>query len=304
MASKSFDLEQIKKKTADLSKSWQKKLGYLSEQVSRSGMEGASHWLKSHHQIDELNAAIDELLEASNSESFKLIQVDTTLNSFVIPEEDQGQADWYRAASNLIDGFEKSLIEDQEFDAKKLTALLNELKFISEADDFHHRYKIQSIQQKVTKVYQTLLQALTEYKTLQREKLDAQKEQDKLKAAQIEADKAAAEAKKAMMETVKIKEKRLAIIEEKKRKLAEKELLESQNRHEIEQSEMLAKQAEIERQSKLQDAYIDLQLEEKINNWQAIEIAELLQKKADSSALSDEIQSKISAVIAALSHDD
>ena len=300
MVSKSFDIDKIKKKTAEISKNWQKKMNYLSESMSRSGMEGATHWLKSHHQIDDLKSALEDLVTASEQDDFKLIQVETTLSSFILPEEDLGQAEWYRTASNLLDDFQKTLIEQHKFDKQKITAVLNELKFISQADEFHQRYQIQLIQQKVTQVYQELTKALTDFKSGEKEKLNTQKEQDKLKAAQIEADKAKAEAKKVMLESVKIKEKRLAIIEEKKRKLAERELLEAQNKHELENSELLAKQAETERQAKLQDAYIDLQLEEKINSWSVSHVTSLLQQKVEQSEVDEKLKAKISSLAAEL----
>lgn len=304
MVSKSFDLDEIKKKTAEFSKTWQKKLNYLSDSVSRSGMEGATHWLKSHHQIDELKAAIKDLLEASQEESFQLLQVETTLKSFVLPEEDLGQAEWYRTASSLISQFEKKLVEEGIFDKKLITSALKELKFISEASDFHHRYELQPIQHKVNQVYQTLQKALTDYKANEKEKLKYQAEQDKLKAKELDTKKSQAEAKKAMMENVKIKEKRLAIIEEKKRRVAEKEMLEAEQKHEMEKTELMAKQAETERQAKLQDAYVDLQLEEKIKGWSVTEILEILNNKLETATLDSELHSKLTEVIEQLQADE
>ncbi|TQV72287.1 hypothetical protein FLL45_18895 [Aliikangiella marina] len=297
MVSKSFDLDEIKKRTAELSKTWQKKLNYLSESVSRSGMEGASHWLKSHHQIDDLKDALEDLLKASESEEFKLAQVETTFSSFVIPEEDMGQADWYRAASIQLEQFEKSLLEKKTFDKKQITSLINELKYISEANEFHERYQLQSIQAKVKNVYQNLVDALNEFKKIEREKFQQQKEQDKIQAARLQTEKAQAEAKKATMESVKIKEKRLAIIEEKKRLLAEKEKMELEGKQEIEMAEVKAKEAEHQRQAKLQDAYVDLQLEERMNSWSVAEVADILRRKASESGLSEEVQTKVNALI-------
>lgn len=297
MVSKPLDLDEIKKKTAELSKTWQKKINYLSESVSRSGMDGASHWLKSHHQIDELKEALEDLVKASESDEFRLAQVETTFSSFVIPEEDMGQADWYRAASVQLDQFEKLLVEKDRLDKKLLTTLINELKYISEANEFHERYQLQSIQKKVKKVYQSLIDALKEYKTAEREKIQHQKEQDKIAAARLQTEKAQAEAKKATMENMKIKEKRLAIIEEKKRLLAAKEKMEIEKKQEVELAEVKAKEAEHQRQAKLQDAYVDLQLEERVGNWSISDVTKILQKKASDAELSEDIQSKLNALI-------
>ncbi len=301
--SKSFDIDVFKKNTRDFIQTWQKKFGHLSESVSRSGIEGATHWLKSHHQLEELKDAIEDLLVASHEEDFRLAQVETTLNSFILPEEDQGQAEWYKTADNLLTSFEKKLIEEEIFDKQLLASTLNELKFISQADDFHQRYQMLSIQQKVTQLYKELQQALIDFKEIEKNKMSTQHEQEKLKIAELENQKAQAEAKKVMMENMKIKEKRLAIIEEKKRKQAEKELLESQGKIELEQSELNAKNAEIERQSKLQDAYVDLQIEEKINNWSIDQVTALLQQKLENTGISSELNYKLTGIIEELNNE-
>lgn len=293
MTKKSFDFEKLKQQTHDFSKAWQKKLVYLSDSVSRSGKEGVSIWLKSHHQIEELTAAIEELVLASEEDDFSLLQVDTTLSSFVIPEEDRDQAEWYKTAHNYLKSFEKKLIESKEFDLKLLEAGLNELKFISQSDDFHRLYRIQPIQEKVTKVYQDLQQAIADYKALEKEKLSLQKENNTLESEKLQAKKAEAEAKKAMMENIKIKEKRIAIIEDKKRKIAEKELLEAQGIQRQKDAEIEAKKAEHQRQEKLQEAYVDLQLEEKISQWGVEELINKVFAKLEDSEINAEQKNKI-----------
>ena len=137
---------QFKKRLAEFIDNWQKKFAYLSDCLSRSGMEGVSHWLKSHHQIDALEDAVNELNNVSKSEDFQLLQVETTLSCFLLPEEDLGQADWYKVAHQYLLEFETELKENNRFDIKKIQSALKELRFISQADEFHQRYGIQSIQ--------------------------------------------------------------------------------------------------------------------------------------------------------------
>jgi len=292
---KPLDFQQLKTRSTELGKSWKKKLGYLSESVSRDGLGGASHWLKSHHQIEAFEEAINDLLVASESEDFTLLQVETTLSSFVLPEEDRAQAEWYGAAHKLLLQFEKSMFDDRYFDSKLLPSILNELKFISQSNEFHHRYGLQQIQEKVTKMYQTLQQSLADHKATEKEKLSQKSDENKIKLAQIESEKSQADAKKAMMESVKIKEKRLAIIEEKKRLLAEKELAEKTIEQEQRQAEIQAKQAEVERQAKLQEAYIDLQLEEKVANWEIAEFIDKFNKRLNNASLDEEQKQLLAA---------
>ena len=294
---KSVDLDKIKAKASELSTSWKKKLGHLSESVSRSGMEGAQHWLKSHHQIEALNEALEELKLSGEAPDFQMLQVHTTLSSFVLPEEDLGQAEWYQTAHNLIGQLEKTLNEEKRIDLTLLQSILKELKFISEADDFHLRYKITGIQQEVKKLYQSLLGSLTEFKTLEKQRIEAAKEEEKLKLAEIEKQKAEALAKKAMMENVKIKEKRLAIMEEKKRKIAEKEAIEAKRKQMEEEADIQAKQAEVDRQAKLQDAYLDLQIEERVSGWDINEHIQKLQNKLNDGSLGDSDKETLDAFI-------
>lgn len=294
---KSLNLKQIQKQTSKLVKRWQKKWQSLSRLTSRFGAQGASIWLKSHHQLEQFEAAINELLIASEQEDFSLLQVDTTLSSFILPEEDLAQAEWYRAAHCYLQEFEDLLQEKRLFDLKKLQAAQNELKFISQSNEFHQRYGIESIQQKVTDVYQSLQQTILDYKTAQQEEVKLQKEKGELKAKKFAAKKAEAEAKTAMMENIKVKENRLLIIEQKKKRIAEKELLEAQSKKQLEQAELQAQNAEQERQAKLQDAYIDLQLEEKIAQWTLDDFIDLFSKKLSQQSLNGFQQEKLKTLL-------
>jgi len=282
---KSIDLDKIKERASELSISWKKKLSHFSSAVSRSGMDGVQHWFKSHHQIEELAEALEELNLASQESDFQLLQVHTTLSSFVLPEEDLGQAEWYATAHNLLDTFENNLTKENKLNKQLVQNLVKELKFISEADEFHQRYQLTNIQEEVKKLYQSLQKSLTEFKAQEKEKLKAQQESEKLKLAEQEAKKAEALAKKAMMENVKIKEKRLAIMEEKKRKIAEKEAIEEQRKLEEEQADQQTKRAEHDRQAKLQDAYVDLQIEERVSKWELSEHVSKLQSKLENDTL-------------------
>lgn len=296
MASTTY-LTKLAQRTKKFASLWQKKLRYLSEAISRSGKKGINHWIKFHPQIEEFEGAIGELIRASEQESFNLLQVDTTLRCFNLPEEDRDQHGWYKTAHHYLFEFEQKLIQENRFDIKALQAALNELKFISQSNEFHIRYNLQSIQEKVIKVYQNLLQMIREHKIQEKEKANAEKESHRLKMAQAEENKAKAEAKKVMLENIKIKEKRIAIIEDRKRKAADKELIEAENIRQQENAEIEAKRAEIERQNKLQEAYIDLQLEEKISHWDISDFAEKLTIKLDQTSLTEQQKHRMQQLI-------
>jgi hypothetical protein len=281
------DFEKIKQNLVRKADSGKKRLSHLYDLASREGWHGIGHWFKSQNEIEQLSGAIDELIIASEDEDFTLLQVDSVLNSFKLLDEDKSQAEWYKTAHCLIEEFQQRLVENKLFDLKKLQAVCKELKFISEATEFHERYRLQPIQEKVIAMYKDLEQHINDYKSLEKQRIELKNNQDKIKQAELEKSKAQAEAKKAMLESVKIKEKRLAIIEEKKKKMADKELLEAQQANELKMAEIESKRSEQARQEKLQEAYIDLQLEEKIMQWDAKDVAEILTKKLADSSLDD-----------------
>ncbi len=294
---KSIDFKELKQNAIIFGKTWQKKLVYLNESLSRSGMEGANHWLKSHHQIEQLNEAIQELVTKAKEDDFSLLLVETTFSCFTLPEEDKGQAEWYLSAHNYLTSFQQSLTEKNEFNIKTLQSAANELKFISEANEFHQRYKIEVIQQKVAKMYQEILKSIQEYQVNQKQNTATIKAQDKIKIAEIEEKKTQAQAKIAMAETIKVKEKRLAIIEEKRRLVAEKELVESQEAQQKEMAELEIKQAEVARQAKLQDDYIKLQIEEALSKLQIEELIRLFSEKLALSYLTEEQNKTLEAFV-------
>ena len=153
---------------------------------------------------------------------------------------------------------------------------MNELKFIGQSTEFHQTYQLEAIQQRVNNMYQELQQKIVEQQSIEREKVEAEKHQHVAELARLETEKTAAIAKTKMMESVKIKEKRLAIIEDKKRILAEKEALALKIQEQNELAEIQAKQADRDRQSKLQESYQELELKEKMKELPLEEIIELV----------------------------
>jgi hypothetical protein len=294
---KSQNEDDSKQDIAKFISIWKRKLSDLLDATSRDGLNGASHWFKSHHQTEDLSAALEDLLVASEQDDFQLLQVETTLASFVIPEDDLGQAEWYKTAHNYLIAFEEKLVKKNVFDIKLLQAAQSELKYISQSNEFHQRYRLKSIQEKVTQMYQTLQQSLIDYKTIEQQKNQTLQDESNQKLTQIEAEKAQAVAKKAMIDNIKMKEKRIAIMEEKKRLQAEKELVSAQEVQQREEFELQSKQAELERQAKLQESYLDLQLEEKISNWNIEDYISKMRSKISHEELTPTQQESIAEFI-------
>ncbi len=265
--SQSIDLDKLKQRTEAVSKSWKKKITHLSNAVSRNGIDGVQYWLKSQHQVEELEDALSDLKQAALQADFSFLQVHTTLSSFILPKEDTDHAEWYLTANNLIESFYKKLTSENSVDLILLKRIVKELQFISKADDFHLRYQLTELQQEVTNLYQQLQDTLSELKKIEKDKLQISIEKEKTKQAELETKKADTLAKKAMLESMKMKEKRIAIMEEKRRQVANKEASIERQKVLDKEEDARAKQEEINRQAKLQESYLELQLEEKIASW-------------------------------------
>ena len=258
-----------------------RRLIYLLNCVERFGISGVAWWFRTYKQVDQLNSALVELRLKLTEKKISFLWLEDTFSQFIIPEEDLAHVYWYTDAHNKLENFKKHLVKQQNFDIKLLKPAMNELKFISQSDEFHRIYQLESIQKRVKEMYQELQQKITDQQSIEKEKIAIEKNQQLVEIAKEETRKEEAIAKSKMMENVKIKEKRLAIIEQKKQRLVEKEVTELKIKEQNEQAEIRAKEAEGERQEKLQDSYRELELEEKIKSMPLEELVEIVNRKID-----------------------
>ena len=275
------NFDKLKQRTSILLAKTKLRLVYLLGCIERFGVSGVSWWFKTHTQIEKLNLELSKLRLQLKEEDVNLLSVEDVFSQFTIPEEDLAHVYWYTDAYHKLNNFTKHLAKKQSFDIKLLKLAMNELKFISQSDEFHKIYQLEDIQQRVKEMYQELQQKITEQQSIEKEKLAVEKSQQSVDIAKEEAKKEEAITKGKMVENIKIKEKKLAIIEHKKRRIVEKEVAELKIKEQNEQAEIRAKEAETERQSKLQDSYRELEIKEKINNMPLEELIEILKRKID-----------------------
>ena len=262
--SQKLDVDQIKSKISDLGKLSQRKSAYLIECVNRFGFSGFLWWLKTHGQNDELKESIDDLLISFEDPTTPLNLVQQVLDNFKLPEEDLGHIMWYSDAHNKLMSFQDTLLKKEKFEINLLQSAMNELKYIGAANEFHQYYGLESLQKKVKNMYQDLQESINKHEALNYQKIEADKKQAEIDIKESETNKIEAKAKIKTMEAVKMKEKRIAIMENKKRKLAEIELKELEIKKQNEKAEHDAKEAEAKRQASLQESYRELEIEEKI----------------------------------------
>ncbi|MDQ7048861.1 MAG: hypothetical protein Q9M92_04670 [Enterobacterales bacterium] len=262
---------------------------YLSHCVKRFGFSGIGWWYKTYKQQDNLNKAILELRsELVDQNTFVIIE--QTFSQFLLPKEDQGHVEWYVAAHNKLKALQQSINDEGSIDIEQLRDVISELKYISGADEFHEIYRLQAIQQKVSLMYQQLQQVLADQQLIEKQKIELEKQKQKSELARAEADKVEAEAKVKMMDSVKIKEKRLAIIEDKKCKQAEREISEYKLKEQKELAEIAAKEAESRRQQELQKSYHELELKESANELPLEKLVEVVKRKIENKKILTFIQ--------------
>ncbi|MBV1908747.1 MAG: hypothetical protein KUG78_05460 [Kangiellaceae bacterium] len=273
--SNKFDFDKIKKQLAITYSDARRKFVYLMDCINRFGFSGIAWWLKTHKQKDSFELALEILRSELEKQTVSLDVVEKTFADFIVPEDDMGHVYWYTDAHKKLCKFESALDKSKGFSVKLLQDAMNELKFIGQSKEFHQLYQLEAIQQRVNDMYHELQQKIIDQQSIERDKIEADKQRHVSEIARQEAEKAASIAKAKMMESVKVKEKRLAIIEEKKRQQAEKEAAELKITEQRELAETSAKEAERERQAKLQESYRELELKEKMKELPLEEIIEM-----------------------------
>jgi hypothetical protein len=277
--SQKFDIGQVKANILIFGKLCQRKTAYLIECINRFGFQGALWWLKTHSQYDELKESIQDLLTSYEDPQTPLNLVQQVLDNFKLPEEDLGYVHWYSDAHNKLLNFLAVLEKKDKFDERLLQSAMNELKYIGQANEFHQYYGLEALQKKVKDMYQELQESIHKNQVLNFEKLETDKRNAELTLKQGDLDKLKAKAKIKTMEAVKIKEKRMAIMEDKKRKMAKIELVELEIKKQSEKAEFDAKEAEANRQASLQESYRALEITEKIKEMPLENLVNLVNTK-------------------------
>jgi len=274
--SQKFDIDQVKINISEFGKLWQRKTAYLIECINRFGVKGSFWWLKTHGQNDDLLESIQDLLTSYEDPATPLNLVQQVLENYKLPEEDLGYVMWYSDAHNKLLSFQAVLEKKGNFDVSLLQLAMNELKYIGQANEFHYYYGLEALQKKVKIMYEELQESINKNQAQNHEKLKADKQQAELSLKQGELDKLKIKTKIKAMEAVKIKEKRMAIMENKKRKMAEIELAELEIKKQNEKAKFDAKEAEAKRQASLQESYRELELTEKIKGMPLEDLVKLV----------------------------
>jgi len=234
-----------------------KNISRLSKEIKNHPGDGLNWFLKNREHYDEIEKALGDLQQQSESEQFTFDSLHKFFTQFNFREDDVAYAEWYLQAHNKIIELENNL-DTKPLSAKLFRGLLNELRYISEDLEFHKTWGLTSLQQKVKTMYQTLLDKVDTVKKLTQE--SQQLEQKKLI---VEEKRMELEKIKTQKEAIQLQKDKALIMKEKVEK--DKELREIR-RQQIAEEKALAelneenrkKASEEKRRADLQDSYADL----------------------------------------------
>jgi hypothetical protein len=167
------------------------KSSHLKEELIIDPKGGFFWWLQTHSQKLALEKAMQELLQAARKPNFQLVQVAKQLSQFKLKKDDAGQAKWYKDAHTQLLNCQKTLDEASLLKRDMINPALTELKYISEADDFHQYFQLQPLQRRVRDMYEAITERLdilldyTKHKNQEHKtEMDVREQEVKLKQAE------------------------------------------------------------------------------------------------------------------------
>jgi len=191
-----------------------KQLGYLSKELKMHPGGGFSWWLSNRSEYPAMEVALNELKLRIEKEDFLFSEVYNCFNQFTLRDDDLGHAEWYLQADKKISALSKRLEKGDILVQGIFRGVISELKYITEANSFHKKWGLIPLQEKVTTMYQKLLDQIDELKsasviqqkleskklTIDEKKLDLEKIHAQKEALQLQKEKAEIHREKVIQE--------------------------------------------------------------------------------------------------------
>jgi hypothetical protein len=238
---------------------WRGHLGYLKNLVKDDPGNAWQTFKTTFKEQDSLKASITELSERSNQEDFSWEEVSATLGRFHLPADDIGQADWYHNAHRQYHEALARLDKEQRFRPAFIEGLLKELRFLTEAQEFHQKFGLTALQARIKTMYHALVQRIDDFNAIAKQELALKKEQQDVEKLKAQEAIAAAETNKIAEQNKLVQEQRMKVFEEKKRLEAKRAADEAEQLRLEKQREYDAEESHRRRQQELQDSFKNLQ---------------------------------------------
>jgi len=237
------------------------KLKHLKQELSDDPVGGFVWWLKTHKQKPAFDAALANLLQNARKPNFKLNEVTRVFSQFILKEDDAGQVQWYQDAHDKLTLCQQQLEEATVLKLDMVKPAITELRFISEADQFHEHFQLQPLQRRVRDMYEAILERLDILLEDTKNNQLLHKQEIEIRNKEAEVQQAA---EKARHSKNKLKKEKAALKKVKK----ERQLLDSQRDAE----EEAWKREEADRKLQIQESQQQHQKEIQ-DSFQALEIA-------------------------------
>ncbi len=163
---------------------------HLIQEISYDPAGGFIWWLKTHKQKLAFDEALVKLRQNARKPDFQLDEVTRIFSEFILKEDDAGQVQWYQDAHNQLLISQQQLAEASILKEHMIKQALIELRFISEADQFHEYFQLQPLQRRVRDMYDAILKRLDIL-------LEDTKKQNQQHKLELEIRQSEAEAKQA-----------------------------------------------------------------------------------------------------------
>jgi hypothetical protein len=186
---------------------WATSWHFFREEGARDGVQGWLRWWHDSDRFPERQQGLEQLLQDTAEGRLTFDKVHQLFQSCPCAESDQVVAEWFLKAHMEIERFLGQ--PPSPLRPRDLRPLLNELKYMVEAQEFYDRWGLQPLLEEINMLYQTLLDTVSELKAQQQTQLE------------LEKKKAAVEEKR--LELEKIREQKAAILAQKEKIALQKE---------------------------------------------------------------------------------
>ncbi len=133
---------------------------HLLQELSEDPKGGFFWWLKTHKQKPAFDKALEALRKDARKPGFQLDRVNHVFIKFKLKKDDAGQAKWYQDAHDQLINCQQVLDNASILKSNMIKPVLTELRFISEADQFHQRFQLKPLQRRVRKMYESITKRL------------------------------------------------------------------------------------------------------------------------------------------------
>ena len=239
---------------------WKRHATYFQKLVKDDPSTALKVWKATYKEQEALQEAVNTLSQRSNSENFEWVEVPRVLGNFTLQDDDQGQADWYNTAHHHYHTITQKLEQGTRFKPPVVEPLMKELRYISGANEFHQKFQLIGLQERIRAMYDNLLQRIDEHNALHKAELQQKTAQSEIEKIKAQEALVAAENEKLAQQNRLVQEQRIKAVEEKKRLEAKRAADEAEQQRLEKQREYDAEAAQRRRQEELQASFRDLNL--------------------------------------------